>query len=97
MGDAAVSRFFVGQRVKKARGFFVGMTGRVAGFGHSRPDDMLVTLDAPAVNESGQTFVPGEEAVVKPDQWEPILPDGAAPSEFITLRDLLNSLEGVHA
>jgi hypothetical protein len=31
------------------------------------------------------------------DQLEPATYDGAAPSEFTTLRDLLNSLEAVHA
>ena len=30
-------------------------------------------------------------------QLEPILPEGAQPSEFTTLRDLMDSLEGVRA
>ena len=36
----------------------------------------------------------GSIALFDPDHCEPIVPDGAKPSEFKTCNDLLNSLQG---
>jgi hypothetical protein len=72
-----MSRFFVGQRVRKVRGMMaIGTTGSVIGVGlwnDFRPEaTMKVRVDMPAMGFGG-LFSAGEEAFTDPADWEPIL------------------------
>lgn len=97
-----MSRFYVGQRVRilwsKAWPELSGQQGMVVGTDPgnclSERSEYRVAPDswgsdyAPCIAQDGAVrFAPGG------DQLEPILPEGAAPSEFETLADLLESLE----
>lgn len=101
-----MSRFYVGQRVRikwsVAWPELAGQEGRIVGLsdddgieGCSEWDvapDCWGTPDAPWEGVNGADwFAPNSR------QLEPIQPEGAQPSEFKTLQDLLTSLEGVHA
>lgn len=102
-----MSRFYVGQRVRikwsKHWPELGGQEGRIVGRPMTRGSeggsdwrvapDCWGTESAPRPGLYGRIgyFAPGS------DQLEPIQPEGAAPSEFKTLHDLLSSLEGVHA
>jgi len=86
-----VSRFFVGQPVRVARNVglqhpilnaIVGRESRVSGFTHDRGDGHVVLL---------RDF--GMGVLFHPADLEPILPEGAAPSEHKTLAELLNALD----
>jgi hypothetical protein len=55
--------------------------------------DIKVRVDAPVRGATGRTLPAGSKVGASSDFWEPILPEGAAPSEFTTLADLLNGLK----
>jgi hypothetical protein len=91
-----MAKFFVGQRVRciaSESGRFQGSEGVVINVNYSggRRDGRFI--------ENGLRVDHGAELPVlaEPWRWEPITPDGAQPSEFTTLQDLLESLEGVAA
>lgn len=92
-----MNRFFVGQRVRHVR----TVSGRVpvGAEGVIREIGTVITWAGPAdcrVLWRGYEHLFASTATGF-DQIEPILPEGAAPSEFTTLHDLLSSLEGVVA
>lgn len=104
-----MAKFFVGQRVKVARlpganervegkclpgKMEIGDEGTVLGT-DSRPNAGFVFADHPRVSVYADKL--GAHGMAPESIWEPILPEGAAPSEFTTLHDLLSSLEGVAA
>lgn len=96
-----MSKFFVGQRVKKVRGRdAIGMTGTVSEIGGFGEYSVRVRMDGDAVGTKGgrPALVPaGRPGWCRACDLEPIQPDGAQPSEFTTLHDLLDSLEGIAA
>lgn len=97
-----MSRFFVGQRVRILWSLgwpeLAGQEGRIVARsptpGIERRSEWLVAPDcwgtfiAPVRAPSG-----GKRFGPCSDQLEPILPEGHAPSEFASLRDLLDALE----
>lgn len=95
-----MSRFFVGQRVKKVRGVAnVGLTGRVTDI---EGDVLLIEVDAPFTGRYGwestsRMFDAGEQASWPSNLWEPILPDGHRAGDFTNVQDLLDSLTREHA
>jgi hypothetical protein len=106
-----MAKFFVGQRVRLVRPLSPsnqGATGRIIHlgswrYGDSLPDgyiytgvfsDCVVCFDQLLKDASG---VVAREFPTMTDRLEPITPEGSAPSEFTTLHDLLESLEGVAA
>lgn len=87
-----MSRFFVGQRVRVK-------------FAHTPAGAPCVGREA-VINDIIELKFVGYGLDISPIEWdgemwrcwaadqlEPILPEGAAPSEFTTLADLLTSLE----
>jgi hypothetical protein len=96
-------KFSVGQRIKKVRGdYSIGATAVALRYDELRPGrfNLWIRVDRAAyATRCGYTReVPaGTEGITDPALWEPIIPDGSAPSEFTTLHDLLTSLEGVAA
>ena len=91
-----MARFFVGQRVKKVRGEYnVGLTGVITSVDNEDEIDIEVAVDASCVGTCEgipMTFMAGEKVWWPSHLWEPILPEGAQPSEFTTLAELLNSI-----
>jgi hypothetical protein len=86
--------FFIGQRVRvtfakfAAAHRFVGKETVITG-----PLDLRQNIDGSTW--LGYSVDLSPRFAPAPEQLEPIIPDGAQPSEFTTLHDLLTSLEGV--
>ena len=92
-----MSKFFVGQRVRCVKtlgGGCLGLEGVVLEVNASGRSRLGLTYDGNGllVEHAGVGVVLGP-----PYCWEPITPSGAQPSEFRTLHDLLESLEGIAA
>ena len=64
----------IGTRVKKVRGDFSGLTGRVIGY-ETVDDwgDIRVAMDTPWESRGGFSWGAGEYAVCRSFEWEPIL------------------------
>lgn len=98
-----MAKFFVGQRVRVVRvrdhlnSHLIGLEGHISEIRKvsSRFDWDPIGLDChPIVREfDGIGFV---TIGFSPDQLEPILPEGSAPSEF-TFQQLMDSLQEVSA
>lgn len=92
-----MSRFFVGQRVR------VKWAHSPVGAPHVGREAVVTEIIELQFVGYGLDISPVEWADGRwlcwvGDQLEPILPEGAAPSEFATLADLLTSLDApVHA
>lgn len=99
-----MAKFYVGQRVKLARhahdwgridgkvmsgSVAVGDEGAVLGT-DSQPNRGFVPAHFPRVSVHLDKL--GAHGMAPESVWEPIQPQGAAPSEFTTLADLLTSL-----
>ena len=82
-----MSRFFIGQPVKKARGYLAGLTGRVAVIDPSDPRGFGFDADLPGVGVDGDPFPAGRTVFCYPDEVEPILPSGQVA---VTLEQLLS-------
>lgn len=87
-----MSRFRVGQRVKKVRGSQVGMTATVIGFDVSpytrlMGDDMRVRIDGSWTNGLDGIKPGGSEGTTVSAYWEPIL-DRPELSTWDAIREL---------
>lgn len=82
-----MSRFYVGQRVRKARGMNIGNEGVVVdlvhrGKGHTphgycdRPTNIAVLYTTSWRNHGGNQFPPSQVALGQQADFEPILPAG---------------------
>lgn len=97
-----MSRFFIGQRIKKSRGGInEGATARISDKPLPAIDrlfglDLVVVIDEDGVSCDGTHVKAGTHCTTFEDEWEPILDPGAQPSEFKSLHELLDSLEGAH-
>lgn len=91
-----MAKWFIGQRVKLARPSVpehFGCTGFIHSFefqekGTECADGLLDTDTDCTVMWDGQTV----ECCQLLSQLEPILPNGAKPSEFVSVKDLLDSI-----
>lgn len=94
-----MSRFFVGQRIKKVRGqASIGTTGVVFDFSPKPKSaaggmDFRVVIENPTVSLDGRHVPAGARCAAKASQWEPILPEGHKPCEEQFKRDLDRLLE----
>lgn len=81
-----MSAFFVGQRVRKARGWNVGLTGTVAEIDPFDDRGLGVVMDGPGVGFSPsdkiRLFPAGALVFGYPHEWEPILPEGWKVGEW---------------
>lgn len=81
-----MSKFFVGQRVRKVRGLCTGLTGVVAEIDPGDPRGLGVRADGPGVglnaDDCERPFAAGEIIFGRPDEHEPILPEGTQPSTW---------------
>lgn len=91
-----MSKFFVGQRVRivgaEYSTFLIGKETRIVGFENNAWDGQSYYSGwlTSAINKDGATFV------AKDGQLEPILPEGAAPSEY-GFQELMDNLQEVWA
>jgi hypothetical protein len=100
-----MSKFAIGQRVRLVRPIKVfsraGMTGRIRELYPEAPSRSGPSINCNVDWDDGSRdglLLDGFNGFgCHTDQLEPITPKGAQPSEFTTLHDLLNSLEGVAA
>lgn len=100
-----MSNFFVGQRVKMARPMRLlsrrGATGRIRELYPDKPSNEGPPINCNVDWDDGLRdglLIHGFSGLgCHTEQLEPITPDGHQPSEFTTLHDLLESLEGVAA
>lgn len=92
----------IGTRVKKVRGYGnVGLTGVVC-VGPTvngmtldmsvENANMYIRMDSEWINQYGSKFPALTVGMSNSSNWEPIIPDGAAPSE-LSYQELLESLE----
>lgn len=93
-----MSRFFVGQRVRVVhvtsydRQDLLGIEGHIIEARKFYCGTVAFGLDVAPITpiiEGGQRYW----LAWHPDQLEPILPEGAQPSEFETLAELIDSLQ----
>lgn len=83
-----MSKFFIGCPVKKVRGDRnVGNTGRVTAVGVENPTDASYNIQVRQDQDwkgatTGTMFPAGSISWSKAEEWEPIIPDGAQPSEW---------------
>lgn len=90
-----MAKFFVGQRVRivrvQRRPEWLGAEARVTTIERGW---RCIDTGREFYGAVGLDLTDGGRPVFAPTDWlEPILPEGAAPSEFTTLADLLASLE----
>ena len=74
-----MARFYVGQRVKKARGEAIGITGTVCAGKLTAENielgcDFVLIPDQSGVTPSGHPFHQGHPAAAKAWMWEPLTP-----------------------
>jgi hypothetical protein len=98
-----MARFFVGQRVRVVNAALateaIGREAQVTGALRSVYSTECGHYDGYpcAVDGIGECRSDGRSYCFIADFLEPIQPEGHKPSEFTTLRDLMDSLEGVRA
>lgn len=88
-----MSKFFIGQRVKKARGEFnIGREAIVVALGCFTHDsdgiklnavaDMAVRGSTPWQNTAGRSLAANETTYTLQAYYEPVVPDGMQPAEW---------------
>lgn len=91
-----MARFFAGQPIKKVSGNRgIGTTGRYV-CDEPCPDghfDCWVACDIPWTGQLGFVNPPSKVAFCASFQWEPIQPSGHQPSEYATVRDLMDAMK----
>lgn len=99
-----MAKFFVGQRIKKVRGEYVGGVARVCAeephhFNAIAGCDITVIAEVGTNATSVMGYVvfvaPGEKADTRSADWEPIIPDGHRASEFSFTELMDRCREGV--
>lgn len=88
-------KFFVGCKVKKVRGKRnLGKTGRILFIDSNciQGLNLEIAMDSPWIDNDDETRSILNLGWGKPEQWEPILPEGHKPSEY-SYEQLMDSLK----